>query len=75
MFCDLGVSAIKTTNCRQLFSLGWYKNMKIPFARPMLSDIEKSAVSDVLNGTVLTHGPNCANFEKILPITLVQRML
>lgn len=37
--------------------------MKIPFARPMLSDIERSAINDVMNGTVLTHGPNCASFE------------
>jgi perosamine synthetase len=39
------------------------KDMKIPFARPMLSDIERSAINDVMNGTVLTHGPNCASFE------------
>jgi perosamine synthetase len=37
--------------------------MNIPFARPMLSDAERSAVNDVMNGTILTHGPNCSNFE------------
>lgn len=37
--------------------------MNIPFARPMLSDAERSAINDVMNGTILTHGPNCSNFE------------
>ena len=35
----------------------------IPFARPMLGQREKDLVAKVLDGTVLTHGPRCAQFE------------
>jgi perosamine synthetase len=37
---------------------------QIPFGRPWLSDEERAAVMDVLNGHVLTHGPQCKEFEK-----------
>ena len=37
---------------------------QIPFGRPWLSDEERSAVLNVLNGHVLTHGPECKEFER-----------
>ena len=40
------------------------KNNFIPFAKPMLSKKEKNAALNVLNGSILTHGPKCRNFEK-----------
>ncbi len=36
----------------------------IPFGRPIIGDQEKSAVLDVLNGHILTHGPKVKEFEK-----------
>ncbi len=35
----------------------------IPFARPLIEEEEKLAVSEVLNGHTLTHGPKCNEFE------------
>jgi perosamine synthetase len=35
----------------------------IPFGRPWIDDEDRSAVMDVLNGHILTHGPNCTGFE------------
>jgi len=35
----------------------------IPFGRPWITDDDRAAVLEVLNGTVLTHGPQCAGFE------------
>jgi perosamine synthetase len=35
----------------------------IPFGMPVLGDEERSAVSDVLAGTTLTHGPRVKEFE------------
>ena len=35
----------------------------IPFGRPWITDEDRSAVLEVLNGHVLTHGPNCIGFE------------
>jgi perosamine synthetase len=37
---------------------------EIPFGRPWITDAERSAVMDVLNGHVLTHGPQCKEFER-----------
>ena len=36
---------------------------KIPFGKPMIGDAERAAMADVLQGTILTHGPQCAEFE------------
>ena len=36
---------------------------QLPFARPSLGDAEKQAMSEVLSGHILTHGPKCAAFE------------
>lgn len=35
----------------------------IPFGMPVIGDKEKQAVMDVLNGTVLVHGPRATEFE------------
>ncbi len=35
----------------------------IPFGRPILGTTEKRLAAEVLEGTVLTHGPRCAEFE------------
>jgi len=35
----------------------------IPFGRPYIDDAERQAVMEVLNGHILTHGPNCKAFE------------
>jgi dTDP-4-amino-4,6-dideoxygalactose transaminase len=35
----------------------------IPFGRPWITDKDRAAVMEVLNGHVLTHGPNCTGFE------------
>ena len=37
--------------------------LMIPFGKPMLGDEERSAVADVLAGTILTHGPRVKDFE------------
>jgi dTDP-4-amino-4,6-dideoxygalactose transaminase len=36
----------------------------IPFGRPMIGDEEKKAVQQVLEGTILVHGPKAKEFEK-----------
>lgn len=36
----------------------------IPFARPWITDTERNAVFDVLNGDILTHGPQNKAFEE-----------
>lgn len=36
----------------------------IPFARPDISDAERNAVLKILEGHVLTHGPECKAFEE-----------
>jgi len=36
----------------------------IPFGRPWITDEDRQAVMDVLNGPILTHGPKCEGFEK-----------
>ncbi len=36
---------------------------EIPFGRPWIEDADKQAVLDVLNGYILTHGPQCKGFE------------
>jgi perosamine synthetase len=36
----------------------------IPFGKPMLEDAEQRAVSEVLAGTTLTHGPKVVEFER-----------
>ena len=36
----------------------------IPFARPLLGEEEREAVTRVLSGHVLTHGPNTEKFEE-----------
>lgn len=35
----------------------------IPFARPWITDDDRRAVAEVLDGPILTHGPRCAAFE------------
>jgi dTDP-4-amino-4,6-dideoxygalactose transaminase len=35
----------------------------IPFGRPWVSEEDRQAVAQVLNGHILTHGPECAAFE------------
>ena len=35
----------------------------IPFARPWITDEDRRAVAEVLEGHILTHGPQCASFE------------
>lgn len=35
----------------------------IPFGRPILGETERRLSAEVLAGTVLTHGPKCAEFE------------
>lgn len=39
------------------------KNQLISFAKPMLGKEEKNQVKEILNGSILTHGPKCRNFE------------
>ncbi len=39
------------------------KVREIPFARPWITAEDKQAVMKVLDGHVLTHGPECKNFE------------
>jgi perosamine synthetase len=36
----------------------------IPFGRPMIGDVERELAAEVLKGTILTHGPRCAEFEE-----------
>jgi dTDP-4-amino-4,6-dideoxygalactose transaminase len=36
----------------------------IPFARPWLAPEDREAVARVLDGHILTHGPECAEFER-----------
>lgn len=36
---------------------------EIPFGRPLIEDVDRQAVMDVLNGHILTHGPKCKEFE------------
>lgn len=36
----------------------------IPFARPWVTDDDRAAVARVLDGHILTHGPECAAFEQ-----------
>ena len=40
-----------------------FKDKPIPFGRPIISDEDRQAVMEVLEGTVLTHGPKCRDFE------------
>ena len=35
----------------------------IPFARPWITDDDRKAVMEVLEGYILTHGPHCKEFE------------
>ena len=35
----------------------------IPFGRPWLDDDDRAAVQRVLKSHILTHGPECAEFE------------
>ncbi len=37
----------------------------IPFAKPLLGIEEKKAASRILEGSTLTHGPECRKFEKL----------
>lgn len=37
---------------------------EIPFARPWITDDDRKAVMKVLEGHVLTHGPECKSFEE-----------
>ncbi|MCS6289222.1 MAG: DegT/DnrJ/EryC1/StrS family aminotransferase [Nitrospira sp.] len=38
--------------------------LHIPFARPWITDEDRHAVLEVLNGHILTHGPQCKSFEQ-----------
>jgi len=40
------------------------KKLGIPFGRPWIEDADRDAVMRVLKGHILTHGPECAAFEK-----------
>src|SRR5262249_60215068 len=40
------------------------KTRTIPFGRPWLDDADREAVLKVLEGHILTHGPECAGFEQ-----------
>ena len=35
----------------------------IPFGRPWISEADRKAVLKVLEGHILTHGPECTQFE------------
>jgi len=37
---------------------------QIPFARPWITEEDRQAVLEVLNGHILTHGPHCKAFEE-----------
>lgn len=37
---------------------------EIPFGRPWVTDSDRDRVMEVLNGHILTHGPNCKAFEE-----------
>jgi len=37
---------------------------EIPFGRPWITDEDRARVMEVLNGHILTHGPNCKAFEQ-----------
>jgi dTDP-4-amino-4,6-dideoxygalactose transaminase len=37
---------------------------EIPFGRPWITEADRRAVARVLDGPILTHGPECAAFEK-----------
>ena len=37
---------------------------EIPFGRPWVTDADRDRVMEVLNGHILTHGPNCHAFEE-----------
>ncbi len=37
---------------------------KIPFGKPLIGENEKKEIQNVLEGTILTHGPKCYEFEK-----------
>lgn len=37
--------------------------MNVPFGRPWITDEDRRAVMEVLDGPVLTHGPKCHEFE------------
>ena len=38
---------------------------QIPFGRPIIGDEERNAVSDVLRGNILVHGPKSKEFESV----------
>ncbi|MFK4764708.1 DegT/DnrJ/EryC1/StrS family aminotransferase [Desulfobaculum sp. SPO524] len=40
------------------------RSPSIPFGRPSITDREREAVAAVLDGPILTHGPQCAAFER-----------
>lgn len=40
------------------------KSRTIPFGRPWITDQDRQAVLDVLQGHILTHGPRCREFEE-----------
>ena len=40
------------------------ENREIPFGRPWVTDEDRARVMEVLNGHILTHGPNCKAFEE-----------
>src|SRR5262249_4310058 len=43
--------------------LGSTTTRTIPFGRPWLTDDDRQAVAEVLEGHILTHGPQCHDFE------------
>ena len=36
---------------------------KIPFGKPMINNLEKEAVMNVMDGSILVHGPISTQFE------------
>jgi dTDP-4-amino-4,6-dideoxygalactose transaminase len=36
---------------------------EVPFGRPVITDDDRRAVAEVLDGHILTHGPQCKSFE------------
>ncbi|HXX93560.1 MAG TPA: DegT/DnrJ/EryC1/StrS family aminotransferase, partial [Planctomycetota bacterium] len=39
------------------------RQQAIPFGRPWITDEDRKAVLEVLEGPILTHGPQCKSFE------------
>ena len=49
--------------------------MKIPFGKPLIGKEEQDAVTEVLSGPILVHGPELLPLKKLLKILLMLLML